>query len=68
MYDHNSSVPFSHIPRVRQHIESGFVTFISHRVRHTKFDDGYTFGVERFMKTAQGLAYKVGAAVMILPF
>lgn len=56
MYDHNSSTPLS--SEVADHVASGFVHYIDFSGAHSKFRQGFTSDLDRFMATIQGQAYR----------
>ncbi|GIL78015.1 hypothetical protein Vretimale_7349 [Volvox reticuliferus] len=56
LYDHNSTVPL--LGEIEDLVDSGFVVYTNYSAMHTKFKDGYTSDLDRFMSTVQGQAYK----------
>ncbi|GLI63438.1 hypothetical protein VaNZ11_006329, partial [Volvox africanus] len=56
LYDHNSTVPL--LGEIKDLVDSGFVVYTNYSGMHTKFKDGYTSDLDRFMSTVQGQAYK----------
>lgn len=56
LYDHNSTRPLKE--EVPEHVASGFVHYIDFSATHRKFTKGYTSGMDRFLATIQGQAYK----------
>ena len=56
LYDHNSSEPLDH--QVSDYVASGLVKYHAFEGVHTKYPEGFTSNLERFMTTIQGQAYK----------
>ncbi|EFJ50032.1 hypothetical protein VOLCADRAFT_117046, partial [Volvox carteri f. nagariensis] len=56
LYDHNSTEPL--LGELKEHVASGFVEYTNYSAAHTKFKEGYTSDLDRFMSTVQGQAYK----------